>query len=262
MELGIGWFAFVRADRGNRSSRWGGKHLLLPRRIDVGGSGPDSYSIGRRASAVGMLRAAMLTMVVLVSIAAVVAVLETRRRSYFVADPTFFVTPDRDGQFRARGFFPQSLVLALCCSAAVFIAVRSDVVRSRYIRAGLVAILGAGIWASASRAALFVALAVGATYLGLRALQRARAGRLLFGLLGFATIAIAVIFLGGFLTQGGSLVTSQDPDVASAQFRAELYRNSQGIVAERWGGDRGWCRASGQSAVRVEFRNSRCCAYG
>ena len=78
---------------------------------------PIFYSIGRRASAVGMLRAAMLTMVVLVSIAAVVAVLETRRRSYFVADPTFFVTPDRDGRFAPAGSFRSRSfsTLLFCC---------------------------------------------------------------------------------------------------------------------------------------------------
>jgi hypothetical protein len=163
---------------------------------------PILFATGRRAMSADIVHAATAAVLVVVALAAALAVAETARRSYLVVNDSFFVTPDRGGQFRARGLFPQSLVLALACSVAIGLTLIGRPVKHFLVRTALVCVFSAGIWASGSRAAFFVTLAITLAWVFLRLLQRARVGRFFFALLAIGTTASAVVLLGGFLSGG------------------------------------------------------------
>lgn len=164
------------------------------------------------------------TFVLLSSIASVLAILEVERQSHFFTGGQFFDTPDRDGQLRARAFFEQPLILSAFATLAAVHVLIDRRARSRFGLVVTTAILFAGIWASGSRSPLVVLACVALVVAARRLIVRLVGGYSLAasGLLLVLLVAIPSIL--GALDTSNSFVTSSDADLASAQYRAELYR--------------------------------------
>lgn len=164
------------------------------------------------------------TLVLLSVIASVLAVLEVERQSHFFTGGQFFDTPDRDGQLRARAFFEQPLILSAFVTLAAVHVLTDRRARSRFGLVLTTAILLAGIWASGSRSPLVVLACVVLVVVARRLIVRLVGGYSLAASGLLLVLVVAVPSILGALDTSNSFVTSSDADLASAQYRAELYR--------------------------------------
>ncbi|NIL85258.1 hypothetical protein RhoFasGS6_02644 [Rhodococcus fascians] len=171
------------------------------------------------------------SIVLIVAIGALLGVIETLIERYLFTNSLFSITPSRDGQFRGRAFFPQSLVLAVFCAAAIPLALSSRVFRRFDSRLLLTVFLLGGVVASGSRgvvACIGVCLCLILVYRG-RSSQRLK--HVMCAILVILGFVLLLILAGNpFAGSGTSLVTSTDAATASAQYRAELYRQIVPVV--------------------------------
>lgn len=187
---------------------------------------PMFYVLGRRIAARERLVAvSMQALIVIAVISAVIAIFESLNHAYLLSNEVFFAAGDRGGEFRARGLFLHSLVLAAFISAVIPLLLNRRFVSSVYVRIPLVLICLLGVLVSRSRGA-FIAVGLCLALVAiLKIARRSNLGDVWVNLLLIVVVATAIYFLGGLYSGSGTLITSSDPNTASAQFRAELYRN-------------------------------------
>lgn len=184
---------------------------------------PLAVVAGRRLSAEARQRVLRALVVVALG-ASVVALVEVQRRSHVFTGEQFFDTPDRDGQLRARAFFEQPLVLAVFVTLAALHVLVERRRRSPIFTALMLAILLAGVWASGSRSPLVVVACLVVVAIARRFIVRLVGGYSLGASALLLLIVLAIPLTIGALDSSANFVTSADSDFASAQYRAELYR--------------------------------------
>ncbi len=193
------------------------------------------WVLGRRSSDRQWIHVTR-ALIVLVALAAVIGMVESRSGAYVFSGSGLLEAPSRSGLLRARAFFPHPLVLALFCCLALALLGQRVVFRHRFARWLLTVIFVLGIVASGSRTGLAIALL---TVFGAPAIRTIRSWRharvwIILASLGALTLVFGVV--AGYLQAQGSLVTSADADAASAQYRAELTRQLFGLVgSDPWG---------------------------
>lgn len=195
---------------------------------------PSAYLFGYRVALDGrVLIKTLRAFVVVVTVAAVFGFAEMLTERYLFTNSLFSVTPSRDGQFRGRAFFPQSLVLAVFCSAAIPIAVSQKVFRRFDSRVLITVMLLGGVFASGSRgvvACIGVCLCLVLIYRGRSSVRLKYFLCACVVLFGF--VVLLVLAGNPFSGSQTSLVTSTDGATASAQYRAELYRQIVPVLFE------------------------------
>ncbi|WP_083849864.1 O-antigen ligase [Rhodococcus sp. JVH1] len=205
---------------------------------DVGivlGVAPCAYLLGRRLGSANLGQVYVLRAVIILSLVGViVGILEYLESRYLISNSLFSETPTRNGQFRSRGLFPQSLVLALFCAVSIPLTFDKRVVSRTLLRVLTVMVLALGIYTTASRGAPLALFLAGVVWLICYAVTT-KSARIAFSLFAILVGFVALLVGSGNPFSGNqtSLVTSSDGAVASAQYRAELYRQVLPVVAEK-----------------------------